>query len=216
MKKYVNIRFIYFLLVAAVVFISSCKKEESIADEMLSAAVAAKQNTDNVAARPSNPVKRAYRDSFTTAFGFVPDFANGWTPPNPAPAWYPGSGDGNVAHMGKAKTYFNQYATFGPAGLISSPAPVIMFFSSELAGLNIPMNVTSVVMDNKGNAIWFQSSGSTTTPVSPTRINFTGEASIVGGNGKFAGATGEVVLNGYFNPQNPNDASSWQYGWIKY
>lgn len=160
--------------------------------------------------------RRAYRDTFATAFGFVPDIANGWEAPNPAPAWYPGSGQGMATHIGGAKTYFNQYATFGPGGLISLPAPVTMFFGTELGALSVPSSVTSVVMDHKGNAIWFQSNGSTTTPVSPTRINFTGTATIVGGNGKFRGATGAVTLNGYFNPTNPNDAASGQRGWISY
>ena len=60
--------------------------------------------------------------------------------------------------MGNAKTYFNQYIPFNPTLFSSVPAPVIMFFSSQLstAGFTgIPSNVSSIVYDDKGNSIWF-------------------------------------------------------------
>lgn len=59
--------------------------------------------------------------------------------------------------------------------------------------------------------------------VSPTQITFSGTMYIIGGTGKFAGATGETTLNGYFNPAplqtNPYallEGSLWHYGWISY
>ena len=52
--------------------------------------------------------------------------------------------------------------------------------------------------------------------VSPTRINLDGPMLIVGGTGKFTGATGETSFHGYFNPQNLNEATFWQNGWIAY
>jgi hypothetical protein len=118
--------------------------------------------------------------------------------------------------MGNASTYFNQYASFGPTGLTTSAAPVTMFFATQLAPFNVPSNVSSIVFDDKGNSVWFQSVGTQTMPVSPTRVNFTGTNNIVGGTGKFAGATGQVTVNGYFNPQDQQDASFWQNGWIRY
>jgi hypothetical protein len=92
-----------------------------------------------------------------------------------------------------------------------------MFYTAQLAALGItgvPSNVSSVVADSKGNSVWFESLGSTTTPVSPTRVEFTAQQNIVGGTGKFATATGSVTLKGYFNPTNPADAASGNRGRI--
>lgn len=197
------------MLLTFVLFFSSCQKETTAPNSTEEQANAFEANRE--------PVNRAWRDSFDTWYQFIPDLANGWTPPNPAPAWYPGGGDGNATHMGNASTYFNQYATLGPTGLTTSFAPVTMFFATQLAAFNVPATVGSIVFDDKGNSVWFRVVGSTqATPVSPTRVNFTGTNNIVGGTGKFAGATGQVTINGYFNPQNQQDASFWQNGWISY
>lgn len=200
------------LAVGLCLLLISCKKEmvNSGEEEILSRG-----------AKFREPVKRAYRDSFDTQYQFIPDIANGWDPENPTPflAWYPGSGNGNVAHMGKAKTYFNQYVPFNPPFFSSISAPVNMFFSGPLAlagYTNIPDAVNSIVYDNKGNSIWFHQTSNSTTPDSETRINFTGTSDIIGGTGKFVGATGEVTLNGFFNPQDQQDASVWSKGWISY
>jgi hypothetical protein len=95
-----------------------------------------------------------------------------------------------------------------------------MFFNAELTAAGypgIPSNVQSITFDTQGNSVWFLGNGNTVqNPVSPTRIEFTGTSTIVGGTGKFEGATGQVTLNGYFNPQNQQDASSWQNGYIIY
>lgn len=190
-----------------IITISSCQKETTAINGM---------NEEIATAANNGPVTRAYRDSFDTWYQFVPDILGGWTPPNPAPAWYPGGGDGNATHFGNASTYFNQYASFGPTGLTTSHAPVTMFFGVPLASFNVPANVGSIVYDNKGNSVWFQSAGTQALPAGPTRVNFTGTNNIVGGTGKFAGATGQVTINGYFNPQNQQDASYWQNGWISY
>jgi hypothetical protein len=207
MKKITTVVAVVALLFVSMVTFNSCQKEtiQSPAEEAASAAKASRK-----------PVTRAWRDSFDTWYQFVPDIAGGWTPPNPAPAWYPGGGDGNATHMGNASTYFNQYATFGPTGLTTSAAPVTMFFAAQLAPFNVPSNVSSIVFDDKGNSVWFRSAGTQAIPVSPTRVNFTGTNNIVGGTGKFAGAAGEVTINGYFNPQDQQDASFWQNGWIRY
>jgi hypothetical protein len=207
MKKITTVVAAVVLLFVSLVTFNSCQKEtiQSPAEEAASAAKASRK-----------PVTRAWRDSFDTWYQFVPDIAGGWTPPNPAPAWYPGGGDGNATHMGNASTYFNQYASFGPTGLTTSAAPVTMFFAAQLASFSVPSTVSSIVFDDKGNSVWFRSAGTQAIPVSPTRVNFTGTNNIVGGTGKFAGATGQVTINGYFNPQDQQDASFWQNGWIRY
>ena len=200
------------LTVALCLSLISCKKD---------ILTSAKDETISSAAKRSKPVKRAYRDNFDTWYQFIPDIANGWDPANPTPflAWYPGGGDGHATHMGNAKTYFNQYIPFNPTLFSSVPAPVIMFFSSQLSAAGftgIPSDVSSIVYDDKGNSIWFHQRSNSSTPVSEVRINFTGTLNIIGGTGKFSGATGDVNLNGFFNPQDQQDASVWSNGRISY
>lgn len=191
------------------VVLFSCKKDFKAESE----------TTLNKSVSSDKQVKRAYHDNFDTYYQFIPDIQGGWTPPNPGPAWYPGGGEGHATHVGNAGTYFNQYATLAPTGLVTAHAPVTMFFATELQAFNLPSNVGSVVFDDKGNAIWFsslQTGGSQATPVSPTRVNFTATLDIVGGNGKFSNATGQVIINGFFNPQDQQDAGYSQDGWIAY
>ena len=99
--------------------------------------------------KKTKTVQRAYRDNFTTQYQFIPDILNGWDPAHPSPflAWYPGNGDGNATHIGKAKTYFNQYVPFNPPFFSSIPAPVTMFASAQLAAagyVGIPAMVNSL------------------------------------------------------------------------
>lgn len=207
MKKLINQPIGILLLSILSLQFQSCQKE----------AITVNKPSEEIAIAAKNePVTRAYRDSFVTWYNFVPDFANGFNGTAPAPGWFPGGGPGNATHMGKCSSYFNQYATIGQTGLVTASAPVTMFFGQQLAEFNVPASVNSIVLDDKGNAVWFHLLYSQTTPVSPTRIEFHGESDIVGGNGKFAGATGHVTLNGYFNPQDQQDASFWNNGWIKY
>ena len=171
--------------------------------------------------KKTKTVQRAYSDNFTTQYQFIPDILNGWDPAHPSPflAWYPGNGDGNATHVGKAKTYFNQYVPFNPPFFSSIAAPVTMFAATQLAAagyVGIPAMVNSVVYDDKGNSIWFHQTSNTTMPVSETRINFTGISKIIGGTGKFMGATGEVKLKGYFNPLDQQDAGVGSTGSIEY
>lgn len=201
------------LPVLLTLIISSCQKEITLPEN---------QSGEVTAVSAShNPVTRAYRDSFDTWYMFVPDIANGWDPTHPTKflAWYPGGGDGNASHIGNAKTYFNQYVPFAPPLFSSVPAPVTQFFSAPLAAAGftgIPSSVSSIVYDSKGNSVWFHQTSNSTIPASSTRINFSGTADIIGGTGKFSGATGEVSLQGFFNPQDQQDASFWQNGWIRY
>jgi hypothetical protein len=199
-----------FLLIAAVAFFGSCQKETlpDINNQTESVTTAQKQNQ-----------QLPFKGSFSTFFNFIPDIAGGWVPPNPAPAWYPGGGSGNLTHVGICQTYFNQYATFGPVGLQSVGAPVNMFFAGQLvaAGYTVPNTVSTIYFTSNGKSVWSQVVGiSTTTPVSPTRVEFTANHSIIGGTGQFAGATGQYVLSGYFNPQNPQQAGFDVDGWISY
>ena len=127
------------------------------------------------------------------------------------PAYFPGTGVGNSSHMGKAYTFINQYASFGPSGLGSVGAPVTQFFGSKLAEMGIVVDnieVSSITTDGKGNSIWFKNIQNTVSQSSPERSDFVADVEIVGGTGKFAGAAGTAIVNGYFNPLNGQGMST--------
>lgn len=208
MKKFAPI--ITLTLVICII-VSGCKKETSTSISVQTAS----------SARTEHQVKRPYKDAFDTWFQFVPDFANGWDPQHPTPflAWYPGGGTGNSTHMGNTQIYFNQYVPFNPPFFSSVHAPVNLFFSTELAAAGLASlsnEVSSVVFDGKGNSIWMHQTSNSTTPVSESRIEFTGTSDIIGGSGKFSGASGEVNLKGFFNPLDQQDAAVSADGWILY
>lgn len=173
------------------------------------------------------PVTRAFRDSFEIWLKFKPNIPGGWNPSNPnSLVWWPGYGDGNATHMGNVSIYFNQYTVRQPSGSIYMfSSPVTKFFATELQDYNLPADVAAIVFDDKGNSVWFKNDpdGIPSSTVSPTMITFSGNMSIIGGTGKFAAATGETTLTGYFNPAplqtNPAallKGTLWNYGWISY
>lgn len=179
------------------------------------------------AAASRGPVTRALRDSFGVWLKFKPNIPGGWNPANSMSlVWWPGYGDGNMTHMGNASIYFNGYTVRQPSGgVYIFPAPANMFFATELHGYNVPADVDGIVIDHKGNSVWFKNdpNGIPSSAVSPTMITFTGKSYITGGTGKFAGATGETTLTGYFDPSplqtNPKallEGTLWNYGWIRY
>lgn len=122
-------------------------------------------------------------------------------------AYFPGTGVGNSSHMGKALTFLNQRVD--GSGTIG--APVTQFFSDELEALDIHINnsdVSSVTTDGKGNSIWFENVENVASPSSATRIDFEAKVNIIGGTGKFEGATGTGTVIGFFNPANGQGSST--------
>jgi hypothetical protein len=194
------------------ILIASCQKEDLVQPSQT------RQNSLTIS--KNLPVSRIYKDNFETWYQFVPDVEGGWTPDfGPSKAWYPGGGEGTGTHIGLSHTYFNQYVPFNPPSISSIPAPVTQFFSNELAlaGLTgIPGDVSTIIYDDFGNSIWFHQTSSTTTPESETRLNFIATADIVGGTGKFEGATGSTVIHGWLNPLDQSDAGFASDGNIVY
>ncbi len=203
-KNYLVVKIVFGL--CAGIFATSCisDTESPILTEQLEKSVALSEGTsgeENL--RKSREYN--YLEKFSNEIGFIPDVANGWVANAPAPAWYPGTGVGNATFMGKAYSFINQYASFSPYGLSTVGAPVTQFYSNELSDLglvNIPDEVSSLTTDGKGNSVWYKNILNRTTPSSSTRTDFTADVEIVGGTGKFEGATGNGTVEGFFNPQD--------------
>ena len=81
----------------------------------------------------------------------------------------------------------------------------------------VPNTVSTIFFNDKNQSIWAAAVGfGSTSPVSPTRVEFTTNLNIVGGTGRFGSAKGSFVISGYFNPQNTQDAGFDVDGNIEY
>lgn len=194
------------LLAAGIALLTGCQKEVSD--------LSASGPTDSKAVTVKKTQEHLFKGEFNDAsYQLVP--GPGWVPYNPAPAWYPGVGEGHATLIGKSTGFVNMYVTMTPTGPQGSPAPVKLFFSEELAAMGlldkIPDATSILIFDKAGNSIAAKgtASGPGAIPlqiVSETRVLFSGMLDIIGGTGKFAGATGHYTISGYFNPMDFGDA----------
>ncbi|MFT4857496.1 MAG: hypothetical protein ACI9UV_001591 [Algoriphagus sp.] len=123
--------------------------------------------------------------------------------------YFPSTGSGNSSHMGKALTFINQLE--GGGGTVA--APVTMCSGAALIELgitDISNEVSSITTDGKGNLVWFTSTSNIfTSDEDPTiRLDFVAQLAIVGGTGKFEGATGGGEVTGFFNSLNGQGSST--------
>jgi hypothetical protein len=112
--------------------------------------------------------------------------------------------------------------------VVGAPLPLIQpgdfsGLTAANAWLQVPAtdgsgrNINTIIYNAAGDAIFTSYiTSSTIVPASATRFNFSGKLAVVGGRGKFANATGEMDFNGFFNPQNPNDAGFNMTGVVEY
>lgn len=188
---------------------SACISTENPTNETIAqSSLTQLEDTGEENLRRSKQTERNYFERFSNNLFVVPgeNFVEG----SPANAFYPGSGVGNSTHMGKAKSFINQFSQFGAQGLETVGRPVTMFFENELKALgivNIPDEVSSITTDGKGNSVWFKSLSNQVRAVSETRSEFQAEVAIIGGTGKFAGASGFGSVKGFFNPIRGEGAS---------
>jgi hypothetical protein len=149
------------------------------------------------------PQERPLKGDFTSIVGFIPDWAGGYDPnidPG-APAWFPGSGEGNLTHIGLSNTFSNQHVI--PTGFLigeGTTPPINDYFKEQLAeyGLTVPDDVGWIFFDKHGNSIWSKGSLKYWSPQENIfRIYADGNMEIIGGTGRFAGAKGHYALSGY-------------------
>jgi hypothetical protein len=160
-----------------------------------------------------HPKEHRYSDNFKTTFTTTNYVYGNGNEAAPTAAEFPGEGKGSANKMPVAYVNFNQLITF--ATFEQQPLPVVLAFPA-LAVFGLPKtSVNSIVYDDKGNSIWFQGTGQGT-PISATRVEFEVSNKIVGGTGKFSGASGHTIMKGYFNPQNNQEAGIASTGVIKY
>jgi hypothetical protein len=121
---------------------------------------------------------------------------------------FPGFGRGEATFLGRSFSFFNQYATGEPdpnTGIaFTVAAPVTEFFSQQLTRLGLNENeindnpelVSSITTDGKGNSIFFNNVSNRVQFDRLGNITFVAEVKIVGGTGRFKGASGKGTVNG--------------------
>ena len=207
------------ILSSLIIFLlASCqKKTDLISSNRTTPSVASESK---MSINNKEAVTRAYRDSFEIDLVFVPDIPGGWTPADvDAPAWFHGTGEGNATHMGNVHIYFNSHTLRNSAGtVVVYHGPVNQFYEAQLLQFNVPTDVTAVIFDDKGNSIWLRTTteGWPSWHIDATHIAMGGKMLIVGGTGKFVGATGEIQIHAAFNQLNLEDATLSHQGWIRY
>lgn len=180
-------------------FASSCisESESPILTEQLEKSIALSEGAtgeENLRKLPEYNYSEKFTNQITPKF----EGANEFGPI----VFLPGTGVGNATFLGKSYSFINQMAV-GPITTIS--APVTQYYSEELEAMGltgIPDNVNSLTTDGKGNAIYFESGINTAVMVTETRTEFSADLIIVGGTGKFSGATGKGRVEGSYNPKN--------------
>jgi hypothetical protein len=123
------------------------------------------------------------------------------------PSAFPGFGVGNATYIGKGLSFFNQKTLGSPdeyGVVFTKAAPVTDYFKEELEALGINTDeldefnesgddskiVSSLTTDGKGNTIWFNNVETRAQFDHAGNITFEADITILGGTGKFKGASG--------------------------
>lgn len=127
--------------------------------------------------------------------------------PGVSPIAFPGFGKGEATFLGRSYSFFNQYALGVPdqnGVAFTAAAPVTEYFEKELTRLRLkvdeindnPELVSSITTDGKGNAIFFNNVSNRVQFDAMGNLTFEAQVKIVGGTGKFKGASGEGTVKG--------------------
>ncbi len=126
---------------------------------------------------------------------------------------FPGFGNGEATYIGKSFSFFNQYAVGEPnenGEAFTVAAPVTEFFSTQLTNLGLNVDeingnselVSSLTTDGKGNALFFNNVSNKVQFDFFGNITFVAQVKIVGGTGKFKGASGTGTVIGNVSASN--------------
>lgn len=185
-------------LIAAIPFLFGCEKE-SLSELQVS--------SESALGKKGKQVERPFNGRAVSGMNFKA--GPGWDGQSTLPAWYYGTGEGNATHLGKFTLYVNQYtipysATSEVAGtVLNTGKPVNMFFADTLYntyGITVPDEVSFLLVDKQGkNSIWgnlnaayweFQYIDGI------IHLTIESKVEIIGGTGRFTGATGEFTISG--------------------
>lgn len=192
------------LFIAGVLLAVGCQKETS--------AVSGEPTFDAVAGTSNKPMGHRLKCQFDLTYTLVPDVEAGNTQYNHPPGWYLAIGEGHMNLLGKASTFSNQYIKYvdgSQDSLTVQNVSINKFFKDTLSALgynNIPDEVSLIFLDKQGNSLWsrgeepfghvFRSDGY-------FRIDWVYD--VIGGTGKFEGASGNFIFSGYQNLSDTTD-----------
>lgn len=193
--------FTFVLLLAFLSFLAGCRKSvpENTPDNILQSKAVSGRSLHE---RPLKATMEVYST-------YAPDVAKGgcYCPPY-LPGYMTGEGEGHSTLLGRFSSYSNWYAYYDPAGAqvtYSVPLPgeyydqLKPYFTEAEARAIKDRQVVVLFFDRQGNSIWSDvaSMDMIMSPLDPLHFSLAGNGVIVGGTGKFAGATGSYSFTGY-------------------
>ena len=174
---------------------------------------------DSVIPTPPNTIiseqAKPYKDESFGSYSFSRSRPS-LTLPNTWEIYYTADASGSSTVMPAIKTVYNFIASTGANGSTFTGYPINKALRLDMPDFGlVPEYVNQIVYDDDGNSIWFQMNSLSVENSSNIR-HFSGTSNVVGGTGKFANATGSVLLNGHMSAFNLDDFYIKNEGHISY
>lgn len=207
------------LLLACLPFFTNCRKDLS------KSANESSLTSNAVVSHKIHP--RPLKGNMDVYHVYTPDYAKGGCYCFPyLPGFMGGSGEGNSTLLGKFYSYSNLYAYYGATGAqVTYSVPLTdsfynqlkPYFSNDEIQAMKAQKVEVLFFDHQGNAFWSDFDTLHMDPSAANILHFSleGTGKIIGGIGKFAGATGFYNFSGYSDVfQDSAPGIFYQYSWF--
>jgi hypothetical protein len=209
------------LLMASMLFLTNCRKD-------FSSSTTENLITSNAGLSSHITHPRPLKATMDVYHIFTPDYANGGCYCSPyLPGYMAGSGGGNSTLLGKFYSFSNLYAYYDSTGAevvysVSIPDDYYdqmkPYFTQDEIEIMKTQKVEVIFFDHQGNAFWsdFDTLHMIPSPENLLHFSLSGSGRIMGGIGKFAGATGFFNFSGYsdvFRDSAPG--IFYQHSWFR-